>query len=97
MEARISSIVRNTFTQINFSTSTKDPKDCVKNVGMFHHNLLIGETFAAWYAQYRDSYESSIADLPYTTRISMLLRKVNRSDNDQNSTYLQLMDPAEKL
>ncbi|VUZ43132.1 unnamed protein product [Hymenolepis diminuta] len=76
MEARISSIVRNTFTQINFSTSTKDPKDCV------------GETFAAWYAQYRDSYESSIADLPYTTRISMLLRKVNRSDNDQRQSGL---------
>ncbi|KAM3176450.1 hypothetical protein ACTXT7_006478 [Hymenolepis weldensis] len=31
MEARISSVVRNIFIQMNFSTSTKDPKDFVKD------------------------------------------------------------------
>ncbi|VUZ40904.1 unnamed protein product [Hymenolepis diminuta] len=49
MEARFSSIVRSTFTDMNFSMSTKDPKDYVKKVRIFHHNPLIGETFATWY------------------------------------------------
>lgn len=42
----------------------KDPEDYVKNVGMFQHKPLIGETFATWYARYRDIYENIISDLP---------------------------------
>ncbi|VUZ43109.1 unnamed protein product [Hymenolepis diminuta] len=49
MEARIFSSVRNVFTQLNLSTSTKDPKDYVKNADIFHHNPLIDESFATWY------------------------------------------------
>ncbi|KAM3170991.1 hypothetical protein ACTXT7_017506 [Hymenolepis weldensis] len=67
---------------MNFSTSTKDPNDFVKNTG---------ETFATCYNKYRDSYENSMADLPHATRITMLLRKVNSSDLN---LYLQPMDPV---
>ncbi|VDL59854.1 unnamed protein product [Hymenolepis diminuta] len=58
---------------MNFLTSTKDPKDYVKDVGIFHCNPLIGETFAIWYAQYRDTYKNSMTDLPHATRITLLL------------------------
>ncbi|VUZ50230.1 unnamed protein product, partial [Hymenolepis diminuta] len=43
-EVRFSSVARNNFTRINFSKSTKDPKDQVKNVGILYCNSLIGET-----------------------------------------------------
>ncbi|KAM3173598.1 hypothetical protein ACTXT7_012202 [Hymenolepis weldensis] len=86
MEARISSIVRNTFTQMNFSTSTKDPKNNVKNVG---------ETFATWYTQYRNIFMNSMADLPLATRITILLRGFNRSYHYLYSSYFQPMDPAD--
>ncbi|VUZ53600.1 unnamed protein product [Hymenolepis diminuta] len=41
MEVRISSIVRNIFTQRNFSTVTKDPNDYVKNRGIFNTVIFI--------------------------------------------------------
>ncbi|VUZ45093.1 unnamed protein product [Hymenolepis diminuta] len=85
METRISSIVRNTFTQMNFPNSTKNPKDYVKNV----------EIFAPWYTQYRDIYKNSMADLPHATRITMLLREFNRSDHYLCSSYFQPTDPAD--
>lgn len=66
IETRISSIVKNTVTQMNVSTSTKDSKDYVKNVGIFHHNPLISETFATWHAQYRGTHMNNMADLPHT-------------------------------
>ncbi|KAM3186165.1 hypothetical protein ACTXT7_004901 [Hymenolepis weldensis] len=72
MEARISTLMRNTFTQTKFSTLTIDPKDYVKNAG---------ETFATWYTKYRDIYENIMADLPHATRITMLLREFNRNDH----------------
>ncbi|VUZ42140.1 unnamed protein product [Hymenolepis diminuta] len=56
MNARIYSIVRYTFTQMNFSSSTKDPKDYVKNLGIFHTDPLIDETFTTWYTRHRDVY-----------------------------------------
>ncbi|VUZ56174.1 unnamed protein product [Hymenolepis diminuta] len=52
MEVQISSIVRNTFNQMNFSTPTKEHADLVKNVGAFHHNSPIDESFATWLAEY---------------------------------------------
>ncbi|KAM3180259.1 hypothetical protein ACTXT7_016634 [Hymenolepis weldensis] len=39
IEARISSIVRNTFIQTNFSTSTKDFEDYVNNVKFLLHGM----------------------------------------------------------
>ncbi|VUZ55615.1 unnamed protein product [Hymenolepis diminuta] len=36
-------IVRNIFSQMNLSTSRKDPKDYMKNVGTFHHDSPIDE------------------------------------------------------
>lgn len=62
---------------------------------MFHHNPLIGETFATWYTQYSDIYEDGMADLRQATRFAMLLRKVNRSNGRLYSSYLQPMDPTE--
>ncbi|VUZ39375.1 unnamed protein product [Hymenolepis diminuta] len=35
-----------------------DPKD-YKNVGLFNQILIIGKTFAKWYARYRDIFENS--------------------------------------
>ncbi|VUZ51426.1 unnamed protein product, partial [Hymenolepis diminuta] len=40
MKDRISSIVRNTFTQIEFSASTKDLKDYVENVKLLQQSIL---------------------------------------------------------
>lgn len=47
-EVQISSVVRNSFTQMNISTLTKDSEDYVKIVDIFHCYPLMGETFAAW-------------------------------------------------
>ncbi|KAM3176372.1 hypothetical protein ACTXT7_006641 [Hymenolepis weldensis] len=58
MEARFSSIVRSTFTQMNFSTSKTD------------HNTLTDETFAARYTKYRDI--RSMENLPLAIRITVL-------------------------
>ncbi|KAM3187911.1 hypothetical protein ACTXT7_001317 [Hymenolepis weldensis] len=95
MEARIFSIVRNIFTQMNFSTSTKDLKNHVKNVGIFHHDPLIDENIAIWYTQHCDIYKNIMADLPHVTRITTPLREFNRSDHYQCSSYFQLMDPTD--
>ncbi|KAM3187838.1 hypothetical protein ACTXT7_001434 [Hymenolepis weldensis] len=80
MEAQISSIVRNTFTQMNFSASTKYLKDYVKNVDVFHHNPLIGETFA-----------TCMADLLTLLELSCCLGKLAEA----TTTYLLPMDPAD--
>ncbi|VUZ41565.1 unnamed protein product [Hymenolepis diminuta] len=41
MEIRISSVVGNIFTQMNFSMSTKDSKDYVKNRGILNTGMFI--------------------------------------------------------
>ncbi|KAM3184415.1 hypothetical protein ACTXT7_008394 [Hymenolepis weldensis] len=46
MEVRFSSIVRNTLTQVNFSISTKDPEDSMKNMGVFI-NIMADLPYAA--------------------------------------------------
>ncbi|VUZ40481.1 unnamed protein product [Hymenolepis diminuta] len=78
MEARISSIVKDIITRMNLSTSTRDPKDSMKNVKLLQHGML-----------YRDICKNSMVDLPHSTRITMLLREFNRSDN-----YLGQSAPA---
>ncbi|KAM3188121.1 hypothetical protein ACTXT7_000890 [Hymenolepis weldensis] len=88
-------LVRNTFAKMNFSTKTKDLKDYVKNAGVFHYDLLTDKIFAAWYAQHRDSYESSMAGLSRATRITMLLREFNRNGHYPYSSYFQPMDSAD--
>ncbi|KAM3171348.1 hypothetical protein ACTXT7_016782 [Hymenolepis weldensis] len=40
IEVQISSIVGNTFTQMNFSTTTKDPKGYEENVKLLQHSIL---------------------------------------------------------
>ncbi|VDL24370.1 unnamed protein product [Hymenolepis diminuta] len=75
MEARISSIVKDIITRMNLSTSTRDPKDSMKNVKLLQHGML-----------YRDICKNSMVDLPHSTRITMLLREFNRSDNYLLST-----------
>ncbi|KAM3184662.1 hypothetical protein ACTXT7_007917 [Hymenolepis weldensis] len=71
---------------MNFSTSTKDPKDYMKSVD---------ENFTTWYAQHRDIYKNIMADLPHASRITMLLREFNRIENYLCSFYFQPMDPAD--
>ncbi|VUZ56133.1 unnamed protein product [Hymenolepis diminuta] len=85
MEVPISSIVGSAFIQVNFSTSTKNPKDYLKSVGTFHHNPLID----------RDIYKNIMASLPHATRITMLLPEFNRSDHYLCSSYFQPMDHAD--
>ncbi|VUZ55649.1 unnamed protein product [Hymenolepis diminuta] len=74
---------------------TADPKDYLKNVGIFHHNPLIDESFATWYTQHRDIYKNFVADLPHATRITMQLRGFNSCDHSLCSSYFQPMDPAD--
>ncbi|VUZ47222.1 unnamed protein product [Hymenolepis diminuta] len=62
-----------------------DPKDCLKNVGIFHHNPLIDS----------DIYKNIMANLPHATRITMLLREFNRSDNYLCSSYFQPMNSGD--
>lgn len=95
MEAQSSSVVRSTFTQTNFSTSTKDPEDYAINKGVFHHNPQIGETFATWCIRNSDIYKNGMVDFPHATRIVMLIRKFNRSDQDLYFFYLQPIDPTD--
>ncbi|VUZ54253.1 unnamed protein product [Hymenolepis diminuta] len=45
MKARISTVVRNIFTQMNFSIPTKDPKNYMKSHGIFITVIFIR---AAW-------------------------------------------------
>ncbi|VUZ55860.1 unnamed protein product [Hymenolepis diminuta] len=63
---------------MNFLTSTKDPEDYAKNVGMFHHNSHTDENLSTGYVRYRDMYENIMAGRLHASQIVML-RKINRT------------------
>ncbi|VDL55042.1 unnamed protein product [Hymenolepis diminuta] len=73
-------------------SSTKNPKDYVKNVGIFHHN---SPTDATWYTQHRNIYKNVMTDLSHATPITMVLREFNGSNNYLCSAYFQSMDSAD--
>ncbi|VUZ56321.1 unnamed protein product [Hymenolepis diminuta] len=92
--AKIAAIVRCIMEQMNLSKPDKDQEDYIKNVGEFHYEPVVGETFTTWYARNRGIYENRMARLFNETRINMLL-KLSKSDHNLCLAYLLPLSPKD--